>query len=309
MGDDHLFINSGRLDPIIIAEDRKRVIQLNEDEVVRIIDLLRERKIDVVIIDPFVTTHRVPENDNGAIDAVVKAWNRIAEETNTAVMLVHHSRKPNGGEMTVDDARGASALLAAARSARAVNGMTKEEAKQIEMPERERRRYFSTSLGKANLTKAPEDRSWFKIESVGLDNAFPFGDEVGVVTPWTFPTVDMPPITDEGLRLAYQKIRAGGPWRADQRSTTEPWVGIPIAQALGYDLSRPPYKKKIAETVADLIGQGVLVREQRHDGHRELRWYVTVAEDAPAATPASRPPVDEPSAAVAATAAGYDEAM
>jgi hypothetical protein len=311
MGKDHLFINSGRLDPIIIAEDRRREIRLDESAVESVIDVLREKKIDVAIIDPFVTTHRVPENDNGAIDAVVKAWNRIAEETNTAVMLVHHSRKPNGGEMTVDDARGASALLAAARSARAVNGMTKEEAKFAELPESERRRYFSTTLGKANLTRAPEDRTWFKLVNVDLENDVLFGDEVGVVTSWTFPKVDMPPITPDGFRLACDRIRAGGPWRADQRSKAEPWVGLPIAQALGYDLTRPPHKKRINEIVAELFNAGTLVREQRLDAHRELKWYAALAKDEQADTRPSRKkaPADRESAGVDTTTADLDEAM
>jgi hypothetical protein len=310
MGDEHLFINSGRLDPIVIAEDRKRVIHVNDAEIERIIDMLRKQKIDVAIIDPFVTTHRVPENDNGAIDAVVKAWNRIAEETNTAVMLVHHSRKPNGNEMTVDDARGASALLAAARSARAVNGMTKDEAKEAELPEAERRRYFCTTLGKTNLTRAPEDRTWFKIESIDLENGLPFGDEVGVVTPWTFPKVDMPPITPGGFRTACQKIRAGGWWRDDQQVTKEPWVGIPIAQAFGYDLSRPQHKKAVAKIVKDWIAGGTLIREQRPDPHRELKWYVTVGDEQSTTTGNRADPAPAASSAVPdASTAGLEEVM
>ena len=278
MGEGHLFINSGRLDPIIIAEERQRVFRLNDATIERIVYTLRENKIDVVIVDPFVTTHRVPENDNGAIDAVVKAWNRIAEETNTAVMLVHHTRKPNGNEATVDDARGASALLAAARSARAVNGMTQKEAQLADLPESERRRYFSTSLGKTNLTRAPEDRTWFKLESVNLENGLPFGDEVGVVTSWTYPKFETPKLTDDKVRAVCARIETGGPWREDQRSKTEPWVGRPIAEALGLDLVIAAHKKEVARLVSFWLETGVLVRRLGLDRHREQRAYVEVAK-------------------------------
>ena len=46
--------------------------------------------IDAVIVDPFVSCHRVPENDNGGMDVVAKAWARIARDANCAVELVHH---------------------------------------------------------------------------------------------------------------------------------------------------------------------------------------------------------------------------
>lgn len=225
IGADRLFINSGRNTPIVIAEEDKRIVRLNKNVVDELTATIRENKIDVAIVDPFVTTHRVNENDNGAIDRVVKAWNAIAEETNTAVMLVHHSRKPSGGELTVDDTRGASALLAAARSARTINTMTTKEAEECEIEERQRRNYFSSYVGKANLSMPAENRDWFKIEAVDLENGFDLSDSVGVVTPWHYPRVEVPKITDIVIRQACDKIKAGGPWRKstrDQRALGRP---------------------------------------------------------------------------------------
>jgi hypothetical protein len=46
-------------------------------------------------------------------------------------MLVHHSRKTYGNEMTVEDGRGASALIDAARTARALNTMSKDVARTL----------------------------------------------------------------------------------------------------------------------------------------------------------------------------------
>ena len=93
-----------------------------------LINALRAAQIDVLIVDPFVSAHRVSENDNMAIDLVAKTFGRIAEKANCAVELVHHVRKTNGAEITAEDGRGASALIAAARSVRVLNPMSKEEA-------------------------------------------------------------------------------------------------------------------------------------------------------------------------------------
>ena len=142
-----------------------------------------------LIIDPFVSCHRMPENDNGAIEAIVKAWARIADATGCAIELVHHVRKPGGGasaEFTVDDARGASALISAVRSARVLNVMSKEEATAAGIAEGQRRAYFRVGTGKSNLTPPMEKAEWFKFVSVPLNNgaADEPGDSVGVVTSW-----------------------------------------------------------------------------------------------------------------------------
>ena len=82
---------------------------------------------DVVIADPFISSHQVTENDNNAIDMVVKEWGRVAELGNCAVRLTHHARKGEQ-EITAESGRGASALIAAARCVRVFNRMSKEEA-------------------------------------------------------------------------------------------------------------------------------------------------------------------------------------
>ena len=89
---------------------------------------IRGRKIDALIVDPFVSSHRADENDNGQIDAIAKRWAGIARETNCSVILVHHSRKLGGQQVDAEAARGASALGNAARSVLVLNRMEKPEA-------------------------------------------------------------------------------------------------------------------------------------------------------------------------------------
>jgi hypothetical protein len=285
-----LFVNSGRTYPIVIAEEIHREVRVNEQVVQDIIRTIQDRKIDVVIIDPFVTCHRVNENDNAAIERVVKSWSHIAEATNSAVMLVHHSKKTGGDGATVEDGRGASALLAAARSARSLNTMTKEEAKNAGVEERDRRLYFRSDIGKANLARPAEAADWFKLASVDLgnygDDFWQEGDNVGVVTAWRYPVATMPPVSNADIRRAQQSIRDGGPWRFDQRSVREPWVGIPIARALNLDRENNLMKKNIVRLIDSWLDEGLLKRVPGQNAHREQKEYIEVGEDVDVLRPA-----------------------
>jgi hypothetical protein len=56
-----------------------------------------------------------------------KEWARLATKTRIAIVLVHHRRELNGGEVTVESSGGASALVVAARLGLTLNTMTKAE--------------------------------------------------------------------------------------------------------------------------------------------------------------------------------------
>lgn len=278
---DRLFIDSGRTMPIVIAEETKSGAKIAAPVIEQVIATLMEKQIDALIIDPFVSCHRVNENDNAAIERVAKTWAHIAEAANCSVMLAHHTRKTGGESVTVEDGRGASALRDAVRAACTLNTMTAREADDAEIEESERRLHFRCDRGKANLTPPAESADWFKLVSVDLENGplvingMSFGgDEVGVVTAWEYPQIDAPVIASSDIERAQAAIKAGGPWRADQRAKKEPWVGIPIAQALGFDLRSKPDKKVVAKLVNDWLMAGLLKRVDRHDSHYEARAYV-----------------------------------
>ena len=115
------------------------------------------------LIDPFISTHQVPENDNNAIDEVAKTWTTIADITDTAIDLAHHTRKTGGAEVTVEDGRGAVALLNAVRPARVLNVMTEDEALKAGIVDG-RRRYFKVTDGKNNLALPLDRLDWFRSE-------------------------------------------------------------------------------------------------------------------------------------------------
>ena len=153
----------------MIGKQEKNGITIAVPVVEALVATIRANKIDVVMIDPFVSSHQVPENDNNAIDTVAKTWTMIADVTNTAIDLAPPHPQTGGAAVTVEDGRGASALLSAVRPARVLNVMTEDEAAKAAVVDG-RRRYFKVEDGKNNLALPPDKLDWYRSESIFLGN-------------------------------------------------------------------------------------------------------------------------------------------
>ncbi len=189
--DGHLFLDSGREQELVVAIDDKKGVKIQEPIVEAVAETILANGIDVMIVDPFVSTHQVNENDNGAIDKVAKLWAQIADYTNCSIDIVHHLRKVSDREATVEDARGAVALIGAARSVRVLNRMSEAQANEAGIPGMERFGYFSITYGKSNLTPLSHRLDWRHIESVALGNGRGLTqpqDHAPVVTEWHWPS-------------------------------------------------------------------------------------------------------------------------
>ncbi|MGY8677109.1 AAA family ATPase [Bradyrhizobium sp. UFLA05-153] len=262
-----LFMDSGSSMPIVIAEDTKNGIKIAVPVVEGVVATLVENKIDVLIIDPFITCHHVPENDNNAIDQVVRTWMHIAKIANCAIMLAHHTRKPMQGTngVSTDDGRGASSFRDAVRLSRALNNMTKEEAENARIDPKLKNYYFRADKGKANLLPPAEHADWYQFMSVDIGNnplrAAP-GDNMGVVAAWDF-TINPTIVTVDHIRRAQALINEGGPWRKDQRA--KPWIGDPIAKAFGLNIDNKRDRTQLITRIEQWIKGGLLVVENRRD--------------------------------------------
>jgi hypothetical protein len=223
-----------------------------------------------------VSCHRVSENDNPAIDAVAKMFAGIADEANCSVELEHHIRKTNGNEATVDDGRGASSLVGAARSIEVLNKMTTGEAEKLGLDQHWR--YFCVDDGKANMAPLA-DRRWFKLASVDLGNCtdlYPEGDNVGVVTTWTPPN-PLEGVTGDDFERAAREIRSGN-WKENVQA--KDWVGKPIAKALGLNLNVKADKAKVRGLIDIwLKASSLAVVEDTDPESRKKKKFVRVAAD------------------------------
>lgn len=266
---DRLYTDSGRDQPLVIATEGDNGAHIVKPVSNSIMAELKLRQIDVLVIDPFVSSHGLSENDNRAIDMVSKEWGRIADECNCSINLVHHIRKANGTEATTDSARGAKALTDAARSVIVYNRMTEEEAQNANIPPDERAFFFRTSNDKSNLAPA-EKADWFRMNNVDLAN----GDKVGVACPWDWPDLF------EGISLAktkeIQARVAEGKWRLDPRA--ENWVGNVISTVIDIDPTDDGGKKRLGKIIKQWVATDVLRVVEEEDSQRRPRKFVEVGK-------------------------------
>ncbi|GMM93103.1 hypothetical protein MTsN3n11_14050 [Qipengyuania sp. MTN3-11] len=266
---DRLFVDSGRDQPCVLAEDTKDGAKIIVPIVDAIIAQIKERNIDVLVIDPFVSSHNVSENDNGAIDKVSKQWAKIADICNCSINLVHHVRKQNGTEANVDSARGAKSLTDAARSVRVYNKMSKEEAESAGITPEEAAFIFRVQNDKANLSP-PEKAEWYRMNNTDLAN----GDQVGVACPWAWPDpFDGVSITH--LR-AVQTLIGQGDYREDVRAKA--WAGNAIAEVLNLNIDEKSDRKRATQILKEWIKNGSLEVVETEDKHRKIRKQVIVGK-------------------------------
>ncbi|MGC0054549.1 bifunctional DNA primase/polymerase [Brucella pituitosa] len=275
--DGHLFLDTGREQELVIAIDDKKGVRIQEPVVEAVVETISELGIDVMIVDPFVSTHQVNENDNGAIDKVAKLWAQVADRTNCSIDIVHHLRKVSDREATVEDARGAVSLIGAARSVRVLNRMSEAQAKDAGMGSMDRFAYFSVTYGKANLAPLSHKADWRKLESVALGNGQGLTkpqDHAPVVTSWAWPTSE--DIADELTEAQREAIRGavnGGMYK--QAPNAKEWVGLAVAYALQLDADEESDKKRAGVITKALFAEGFLKKvEERDPIQRRMTTFV-----------------------------------
>jgi hypothetical protein len=269
-----LFVDSGPDGAeLCTAFEDKNSFTIVEPVMENITAAIQKHGIDCLIIDPFVSSHRVNENDNNKIDAVAKRWARVAVQTNCAIVLVHHSRKLGGEEVTADSARGAGALNNAARITLVLNRMSEEQAEAFGLPPEKHRSYINVADDKHNLTPA-EAADWFELVSVDLGNATQVheADSVGVVAPWKPPRVLDGVDMDHLFRI--QNVLSKGDYFRDSQSKT--WAGDVIAQVLKVDAHEAASKRRITQLLKLWIGNGTLKIEMKQNERRKMQAAVTV---------------------------------
>ena len=223
-----LFLDSGRDCKMIVAERNRAGVVVATPVAAQVREQMETHDISVLQVDPFVKSHYAEENDNKQIDAVLDVFGDIAKQCGAAVDLVHHTRKPPAGFVTVagdiNTARGAGALSGAVRSARTITGMSDKEAEAFDI-ERARRTWFvRVDEAKANMSAPAESATWFERHSIELAS----GDYVGVLDTWTPPD----PFDGMGVDRARHILTTigdgmddGQRFVATARGATERWAG------------------------------------------------------------------------------------
>jgi hypothetical protein len=258
-----LFVNAGRDFSLKFGIQTRDGVLPNTKLVEYLCRKIPEKQIGCVFIDPFVGAHSLSsENDNVGINAIVAEIRRVADMTKCAIGLVHHIRKGNGEDAGIDSVRGAGSLIGAARAARVINRMSPDDAAKLGIDETEARSIFRVDDGKANLAPPAAAAVYRKMEGVKIDN----GEWIGVCIPYTLPDA-FDGISAKDAKAA-QRIVAdahtdGEPLRESQQS--KKWVGVPIADMLGIDITEKKGKAKVASIIKTWIKSNVLTVERITD--------------------------------------------
>lgn len=234
---------------------------------------IERRRIDVLIVDPFVSSHEVEENANSKIDKIAKAWGRVAKAANCVIVLVHHTSKAGSADVTAMSARGAVALINAARSTLVLNRMSDEQAQELGITPEMRGRYVSVADDKHNRAPA-EKADWYELVGVELGNGIDHhpGDSIAVAVPWTLPD-PFDDVTTQHLEQAKALID-GGEWRESPQSPQ--WAGHAIAQVVGLNADNKADRGRIKSILRQWISNGALKIERREDKTRQVRPFIVV---------------------------------
>lgn len=279
-----LFTDSGRDHEFVIMRQVGKDFKVCTPLVRAMVAEIKANAIDVVIVDPFVSTHEVPENDNSAIQRVAKAWQLVAERGDCCVEVIHHIVK-GAEEVTADSGRGGGALKDKARSVRTINGMTQAEATKAGVEDR--REYFRIDLGKVNMTKSARSQ-WRRFESVSLGNGSGMlsqGDSIGVVVPWRWPSsyvlaervaetrraavADVPEDMLAGLKV---RLHAS---HYKESAQAKNWAGKLVAEIFGLDPKADC--EQIKTMLAAWIDAGELEIVEIQDAYRHPKPHIKPA--------------------------------
>lgn len=283
---DRLHLDSGLVQPLCTASEDREGFTLAEEVFAQLAVTIKDRQIATVVVDPFVSSHAVQENSNGAIDAIAKRWKRLAQETGCAIALVHHTKKLGDREVTAEDGRGASALPAAARVVLTLNRMIKAEANRLGIAgDDEWKSLVRIDMGKSNRAP-PGSATWIKLEShdLGNGNWIEVSDKVAVVRIWHRPKLSQ--LAPEMIREIRELVGAG---TFGENCQAKDWVGHAIADVWG--LSVIENKSEIKAIQQQLRALRYLTIERRQVNGKE-RPFAVVGEASPPSDPDAPPHSD-----------------
>jgi len=268
-----LFVNAGRDFSLKFGTQTRDGVLPNVALVNYLIEEIPKANIGAVFIDPWVGAHSVNESDNGAVNAVVAEIRKVADETNCAVVLVHHIRKGNGEDASIDSVRGAGSLIGAARAARVINKLSKDEAARLGIEDDEANSVFRVTDGKSNLAPPATEAVYRRMIGVKIDN----GEWVGVCVAYTLPDA-FSGVTGKDAKKIQQIVADahtnGNAFRESSQSTN--WIGNAVAELLDIDINERKGKAKVLAIVKTWIKTNVLTIERVFDQKKGREFPVVV---------------------------------
>ena len=241
---------------------------------------IKYRNIDLAALDPFVKTHAVEENSNGAIDSVMQILSDIAVKHSIAVDTPHHMSKGLPDPGNANRGRGASAMKDAARLVYTLSPMTKEEAAAMGVDDATSISLIRIDSAKVNIAPPMIEAKWFLLVGIRLGNCtgmYPNGDEVQTVEQWapanpfdSVWTADINRILDEIEAAAASGERFSSHHNARSRAAWR--VVVKHVPAKG--------EAQAKEIIKAWLKSGLLVEEEYRDEIRRQTAHGLIVDNA-----------------------------
>lgn len=274
----NLILIGAELGGLKLAITEGRTVQITEDIVTKLIERLWAADIGLVVLDPLVALHSVEENDNGAMERLMKdALARVARDANCAIHIVHHSGKgANNSGDPLDMYRGASSVPAALRMARAIYKATDRRLQEVGIPEIEGMDVLEIKVAKNNIVPGKECYPrYVRAKSVVLKGTGEL--DPNRVTELAIHYVRPTPLTEFLLENANHIIleiaKTSELVAAGKKS--QHWIGKAILDAAGITYGENSrgqainvpkvYTDKIERLLADAVEQRVVKIEKKRD--------------------------------------------
>lgn len=149
-----------------VSNTQTREIELT-DQLIRLEKRIEQFKIELVVLDPLAMFHSLEENDNVSITALMAGLDAMCMRQGCSMVIVHHFGK-TGLSKAVDvnesNVRGASSLVAHARTVAIMHRLREYEALEWGVPEDDHARWVMWSIVKNNYGPVGA-RTWFTVDS------------------------------------------------------------------------------------------------------------------------------------------------
>lgn len=247
---------------------------INEAAFRMLVDAARDPDLGMLALDPLNKLHTVSGIDNIAMTYVMEQLETLAEITNVALLISHHTSKPNLASSAnyagnADSAQGASAVKDSARIMMTLMAPSDDDAARFALTGSERRMYLRMDDAKMNRALASDETLWLRKVPVKLWN----GEEVG--------GLDRADMNDRMKALQQAMARMFRSWLRD----TVGQGSAPLKDATAaLRAADPMFEKMKADTVRTRIQSYLREAVELEDGSRIVcvedngSWIVKFAE-------------------------------
>ncbi|MDA9498439.1 AAA family ATPase [Bradyrhizobium sp. CCBAU 11357] len=260
---ENLTIISGVESSMRLAEYKDGRVMLKEKAFDKLAEIIESRAIDVVILDPLVALHSIPENANSEMNVIMTRFKSLAARRSVALMIAHHDKKNVGSksleDASQDDSRGAGTITTPTRVVLSMRRLTRKDAQAWNVPPEDVPHVIALSAGsKSNYSARDVVPRLFRAHSVQADNGTDeFAPDSTVAL-----AVYMPPkregandgVGDEATLAVLAALDGDEPVGVDSRHGR--WLGRLLADAVGWDASQKHVRDSVKVIIDDWKRRG-----------------------------------------------------